>query len=176
VNREETQASIDAALTFGILWLDACRQAEAGRTLVEGLKLFLPAGTSALTRERMAQLDRAAAKWQLCEFDERHDDLAEVDCADRGNIATRLVRCADKTAALERFAASVQRVLALLPECEVAVLARQRLHSAGSGWNSRGHGSPTSPMGSGTDRKSSTALALRSVYSTTQVVENSLRW
>lgn len=25
VNREETQASIDAALTFGILWLDSCR-------------------------------------------------------------------------------------------------------------------------------------------------------
>ena len=34
VNQEETQASIDAALTFGILWLDACRQAEAAsRTL-----------------------------------------------------------------------------------------------------------------------------------------------
>jgi hypothetical protein len=27
VNGEETQASIDAALTFGILWLDACREA-----------------------------------------------------------------------------------------------------------------------------------------------------
>ena len=123
VNQEETQASIDAALTFGILWLDACRHAEAGRTLVEGLKLFLPAGTSALNRERLARLDRAAAKWQLYEFNERHDDLVEVDCADRGNIATRLARCADEAAALERFAPSIQRVLALLPECEVAVLS-----------------------------------------------------
>ena len=26
VNASETQSSIDAALTFGILWLDVCRQ------------------------------------------------------------------------------------------------------------------------------------------------------
>jgi hypothetical protein len=44
VNAQETQASIDAAITFGILWLDLCRQSQAGRrTVVEGLKLFLPA-------------------------------------------------------------------------------------------------------------------------------------
>ena len=56
VNPHETQSSIDAALTFGILWLDACRLAQAGKVMVEGLKLFLPAGTSALTRERIAHL------------------------------------------------------------------------------------------------------------------------
>ena len=43
VNPQETQSSIDAALTFGILWLDACRLAQAGKIMVEGLKLFLPA-------------------------------------------------------------------------------------------------------------------------------------
>lgn len=106
VNRHEMQSSIDAALTFGILWLDACRHAEAGRTLVEGLKLFLPAGTSALTRERIAHLERTAAKWQLYELDERHDAAADMDCADRGNVATRLVRCPDEAAALQRFAES----------------------------------------------------------------------
>ncbi|MCU1298632.1 MAG: hypothetical protein JWO91_2910 [Acidobacteriaceae bacterium] len=40
VNSQETQASVDAALTFGILWLDACRQAHAGKFMIEGLKLF----------------------------------------------------------------------------------------------------------------------------------------
>ena len=30
VNAQETQSSIDAALTFGILWLHACREAQAG--------------------------------------------------------------------------------------------------------------------------------------------------
>ncbi len=71
VNPQETQASIDAALTFGILWLDACRLAQAGKVVVEGLKLFLPAGTSALTRERMAHLHPDAAKWQLYELEDR---------------------------------------------------------------------------------------------------------
>jgi hypothetical protein len=68
VNPQETQSSIDAALTFGILWLDVCREAQAGKMAVEGLKLFLPAGASALTRERMAHLHGDAAKWQLYEL------------------------------------------------------------------------------------------------------------
>jgi len=50
VNQQETQASIDAALTFAILWLDICRNSEDQRVLVEGVKLFLPAVSSALTR------------------------------------------------------------------------------------------------------------------------------
>jgi hypothetical protein len=123
VNQQETQASIDAALTFAILWLDICRNSEDQRVLVEGVKLFLPAGTSALTRERLAHLHRDAAKWQLYEFDQRHDEVVAIDCHDRGNISTRLVRCPDETAVLERFADSIHRVLSLLPECEVAVLS-----------------------------------------------------
>lgn len=123
VNQEETQASIDAALTFAILWLDVCRNSEDQRVLVEGVKLFLPPGTSALTRERLAHLNRDAAKWQLYEFDQRHDEVTAVDCDDRGNVSTRLVRCPDEAAVLERFADSIHRVLSLLPECEVAVLS-----------------------------------------------------
>ena len=77
VNPQETQASVDAALTFGILWLDICRQTQAGKLAVEGLKLFLPAGCSALTRERMAHLNHQAAKWRLFELEEREDELKE---------------------------------------------------------------------------------------------------
>jgi len=79
VNSQELQASIDAALTFGILWLDTCRQSDDGRLLVEGLKLFLPTGTSALARERMAHLNRSAAKWQLFEIEEREETVREID-------------------------------------------------------------------------------------------------
>lgn len=123
VNCQETQASIDAALTFGILWLDNCRLAQAGKLVVEGLKLFLPAASSALARERMAHLNRAAAKWQLYEFDERADELKELDITDRGNIATRLVHSADESATRERFAAPIMRIRELMPEAEVAVLS-----------------------------------------------------
>jgi hypothetical protein len=123
VNARETQSSIDAALTFGILWLDVCRRAQARDVLVEGLKMFVPAGCSALLRERMANLNRAAAKWQLFELAERHDALVEVDCADRGNVATRLVHAADEEAARQRFRESIARVREVLPNCEVAVLS-----------------------------------------------------
>ncbi len=133
VNAGETQTSIDAALTFGILWLDVCRtshfsqnRGEVGhpRTLlVEGLHLFVPPGSSALVRERMANLNRAAAKWNLFEFDERHDALVEIDCTDRGNVATRLVHATNEAAALQRFAESIARIRTILPNCEVAVLS-----------------------------------------------------
>ncbi len=62
VNRHELQSSVDAALTFGILWLDVCRLAHASKLVIEGLKLFVPEGRWALVRERMAHLNRAAAK------------------------------------------------------------------------------------------------------------------
>jgi len=132
VNGTETQASIDAALTFAILWLDVCRtnvcrQAQAGKFLVEGLHLFVPQGCSALVRERMANLNRAAAKWRLFELDERHDALVEIDCCDRGNVATRLLHAPDEAAALERFADSIARIKTILPNCEVALLSAAEL-------------------------------------------------
>jgi len=132
VNASETQASIDAALTFGILWMEVCREhsqvsqkrRDLGHPtcLVQGLILFVPAGCSAVVRERMANLNQAAAKWRLFEFDERHDATSEIDCTDRGNIATRLVHATNETAAIERFAESVARVKAILPNCDVAVV------------------------------------------------------
>jgi hypothetical protein len=123
VNAQETQASIDASLTFGILWLNVCRQMQPTNVLVEGLDLFVPTGASALVRERMANLNRNAAKWRLFEFDERDDALVEIDCADRGNVSTRLVHFFDEAAARERFAASIAKLQEILPNCEVAVLS-----------------------------------------------------
>jgi hypothetical protein len=121
VNGQETQGSIDAALTFGILWLDTCRHAQAGKLVVEGLKVFLPVGTATLTRERMAHLNREAAKWELYELDERENALKEMDVSDRGNVRTRLVHCADETGARERFADAIGYVRRLMREAEVTV-------------------------------------------------------
>jgi hypothetical protein len=123
VNDKETQASIDASLTFGILWLDVCRKAQAGKAAVEGLKLLVPAGCSALVRERMAHLNRAAAKWQLYELDEREDSVKELDVSDCGNVATRLVHLAEESAARERFAEPIAWVQSLMGEIEIAVLS-----------------------------------------------------
>jgi hypothetical protein len=123
VNEKETQSSIDAALTFAILWLDLCRQTQSGKRVVEGIKLFVPSGSSVLTRQRMAHLNSNAVRWQLYEFDEREDALTAMDLSDHGNLATRLVHLADETSARQRFAAAIAQVQRWMPEVEIAVLS-----------------------------------------------------
>jgi hypothetical protein len=123
VNDKETQSSIDAALTFAILWLDHCRRNQAGKRVVEGLKLFLPSGTTTLTRQRVSHLNANAAQWQMYEFNEREDSLAQVDLADQGNFSTRLVHLADKVHAHQRFAEAITRIRRWMPEAEVVVLS-----------------------------------------------------
>jgi hypothetical protein len=121
VNSEEAQTSVDAALTFGILWMDHQRQQLAGRAHVEGLKLFLPPGRSEIVRQRAASLNADAAKWQIYELDERSEVCEPVDSADSGNLITRLTRAVDVAAARQRFAASVTRIRAYAPAAEITV-------------------------------------------------------
>lgn len=85
--------------------------------------MIVPHDCSSLVRERMANLNRSVAKWRLFEFNERHDSMVEIDCTDRGNIATRLVHAPNEASALQRFAASIARIQQILPGCEVAVLS-----------------------------------------------------
>lgn len=123
VNSQETQGSIDAALTFALIWLDACREREAGRSVVQGLRLYLPSKSSTGVQIRLGHLNHQLAKFQLFEFDERDESLVEIDCSDIGNIETRLVRCPDAAQTRARFSVSIQRVLAIAPQAEVAVLS-----------------------------------------------------
>jgi hypothetical protein len=122
VNDQETQATVDGALTCGLLWLEACRMAQHGRC-IEGLAMIVPKGMGMLTRQRMAHLHPTAAKWQLYEFEQREDALVPLDTGDRGNLATRLVRSVDLGMAYERFAESIARIRNILPECEVVALS-----------------------------------------------------
>src|SRR6185312_7600899 len=57
VNAKETQSSIDAAITFAILWLDLCRLNHAGKFVVEGLKLFVSADTATTEIYPLSLLD-----------------------------------------------------------------------------------------------------------------------
>ena len=127
VNQQETQASIDAALTFGLLWLDACREREAGRSVVEGLRLYVPPKTSATLQIRLAHLNHAAAKFQLFEFDERDESSTQIDLADQGNIQTRLVRLPETAQLRARFTTTVNKVMALAPQAETTVVSATEL-------------------------------------------------
>jgi hypothetical protein len=123
VNDQETQSTVDAALTCGLLWLEICRMAQTDRRIVEGLALIVPKGASTLTRQRMAHLHPTAAKWHLYEFDQREDAFTPVDTGDCGNLATRLVHAVDERYAHERFAASITRIRGILPQAEIVVLS-----------------------------------------------------
>ncbi len=122
VNQEELQAAVDAALAFGIIWLHACRSS-GSRSLVEGLKLIVPRGRSLVVRERMANLNRQAAKFELYELDDGEGTIEQLDCKDRGNLATRLVHCPDEAKVRERFAASISRVAEVVPEADAVPLS-----------------------------------------------------
>jgi hypothetical protein len=115
VNAEETQPTIDGALTLGILWLDYCREHSGGRRVFEGLKVIAPSGAAAVTRGRMAWLNPARAKWELYEFDERCETLESSQIGDEGNLDIRLVHSFNHERALERSRAAVDQLIGLLP-------------------------------------------------------------
>jgi hypothetical protein len=123
VNDQETPATVDGALTCGILWLEECRMAQQERRVVEGLVLVLPKGTATLTAQRVAHLHPACAKWHLNEFDQREDTLVRLETVDRGNLATRLVRAVDDGQARDRFANSIAQIRSILPDTEVVALS-----------------------------------------------------
>lgn len=127
VNNSELQASVDGALTFALLWFHSCRERNVGSAVIEGLRLFVPRGRSAVVQARMHYLNRTAAHFELFEVDERAEELAALDLSDQGNIATRLVRCPDSRRVEQRFAAAVERVRADVPECETVVLSSTEL-------------------------------------------------
>jgi len=123
VNAQESQASVDAALSTGVLWMHQCRERLADKLHVQGLKLFVPPKRSEVVRMRMAHLNREAARWELFELDERAETIEEIDCSDTGNIATRLVHAPDEQSAKNRFAASIAKVCEICPATEVVVLS-----------------------------------------------------
>ncbi len=115
VGPEEPSATIEGALTLGILWLAHCREHGAGRRVFQGLRLVLPRGCAAVARSRMSWLDGAAAQWELYELDPASGDLAGCSVQDTGNVAIDLAHAFDPRAALERCGVGVEQLRAMLP-------------------------------------------------------------
>lgn len=115
INGEESQALVDGILTLGVLWLHHCRGQSGGRRIVDGLRLFLPRGKSAVTAARLAWMHPRAAKWELYELDEKTEELYRRDSGDQGNLDSHLVHAPNIAAAEERFRHAIQRVRGLLP-------------------------------------------------------------
>jgi hypothetical protein len=123
VGNTETQSSIDGALTFGLIWLEHCRQVESLKAVVEGLHLFVPKGSSAVVRARAAYLDHKCAKFRIYELEEDTGMIQEFDLDSLANLETRLVRCPDGTRVRERFAGPIAKVKGMVPDCDAVVLS-----------------------------------------------------
>lgn len=115
VNPQEDTATMQNAVTLGILWLHACRQRQEGRRVVEGLHLLLPRGSAQIACERMAWLDPSLAKWRLWEYDTEASSLTPVDVTDSGNLSFQLNHAFDPEAAIARSTEAVTSLLGLLP-------------------------------------------------------------
>jgi hypothetical protein len=130
VGPEESPAVIDGVLTLGILWLDYCRGAGSparmglarrgaehagGRRLFHGLRVIVPTGLAATTRTRMAWLNPALARWELCELNSSTAELTFTPIGDDGNLAIQLPHAFDPQAALDRSAVAINHLRELLP-------------------------------------------------------------
>ena len=127
VNEDESAATIDGVLTFGILWLQVCREA-ATKRVVAGLKVIVPHGMGTLTLARMAWLKGAREAWELWELSQRTEELECRDADDQGNISTRLIQAPHVERAKERFARAADRVMLIVPENSRPII-EQRLRS-----------------------------------------------
>ncbi len=119
----ESAATIDGALTIGLLWLDLCRQ--NSQTKPEdhprnpqrhfaGLKLILPRGAAQTVAHRLAWLNHDLASFELFELDHRSEELLPIDFRDFGNLDSHLSHAFDAESALARARPGIDRVLTLL--------------------------------------------------------------
>lgn len=121
INQQENQASIDAALTFGLLWLQDCRLREAGRSTVEGLRLFVPSGKSSTLRLRMAHLNANAARFELFELQQADGSARQKEIAKLADLESHLQRRLEPARAHAQFAGLIAKVKAAAPAAETVV-------------------------------------------------------
>jgi len=104
--------SADGALSFGLIWLDYLRGRERGLH-VEGLAVFVPAGTEGTTCHRVQYLNLHSASYSVFVHGKNgHEDA--VDPADYSNFETRLDPCRQSLAESPAGLASwVDRIAAI---------------------------------------------------------------
>lgn len=115
-------ASVEKMLAFGILWLDWCRKHSAKRG-VEGLRLFVPEGTSRCLRERSLALS-SAAKTEIFEMREPDSLMERIDPADGGNLESYLMPRKEIENAIAAAGETASRFRAMLSDNSDAITTR----------------------------------------------------
>jgi hypothetical protein len=118
----ENAAAIDGMLVFGLLWLDWTRN-HAGKRAVEGLRLFVPEGTSGTLRERVLALSPAACT-EIYEFIGSDARMQKIDPADAGNLESLLLSRRDVDSTLSAAGDSLSSIQQIVPEMAEAIETR----------------------------------------------------
>ena len=118
----EDAATIENILAFGILWLEWTRT-RAERRAIEGLRFFLPQGTSQRLRERLLALS-ASTRAEIYEMRDPDAAMQKIDPADAGNLESWLVPRDQVESTLYAASATIVRVRAMLPNNADAIQCR----------------------------------------------------
>jgi hypothetical protein len=109
----ENASAIEGILTFGILWLD-WRRSRAEKRAIEGLRVFVPEGTSKFIRERVLGLAQSV-RIEVFEFNEAESRLQRMDSADVGNLESWLIPRREIESSLAAAQNSMLRLRAMAP-------------------------------------------------------------
>jgi hypothetical protein len=107
----ESAAAVEGMLAFALIWLDWTRD-HSDRHAVEGLRLFVPAGSSRSIRERSLALS-SAARVEIFEFEANDCEMRRMDPAEAGNLESRLTPRREVESAMQAARHSAMRVPAL---------------------------------------------------------------
>jgi hypothetical protein len=119
VSPGEDAPTVDAALSFGLLWLDWTRQ--QGDFAVEGLRLFLPPGMGRMTCHRLQAL-KPGIRLELFAWDPSEPRADRLESADIGNVTTWLMPRREVEETLAAARAPDRRIRALAPDAIDAVV------------------------------------------------------
>jgi len=116
VSGGESSATIDGALTAGLLWLEQARESRAARVRpVAGLRLFLPKGAANAAAHRMGAL-LSSVNVELYELDEVYGDVRRLEPKSASNVATRLIPLRETELLLAAAAPGVEPIVRLSPQ------------------------------------------------------------
>jgi hypothetical protein len=114
----ESAAAVDAALTFGLLWMDYARgRAKTGR--FAGLRLFLPEGSGKLLAHRAKAL-RGSIAIEFYELNPALGRARRVDANALGNVMTWLVARREVEGILAQAAPEIEPIRRMAPDAIAA--------------------------------------------------------
>jgi len=111
---QEDGATIDGILTFGLIWLQHTRD-RARKYSVQGLRLFLPRGSSSITAHRIGAL-ASPQEVELYEYEPVYWRVRRIARSDAGNLATWIVPRREIEQAIAAAMPMAERIRRLAPE------------------------------------------------------------